>query len=120
MDRAMATEYRRVLMGLVSMVIDWYGRDGQCVPSVYDSKVVYRRRHDEVFRPPWVALAEGDADAAELVVWRVAELRSMFRSGRERATIRVEWGSSFCLVLVRRADGTIEDPVVVLRERAAL
>jgi len=51
MDRAMATEYRRVLMGLVSTVCDWYGRDGHPLLSVCDSKVVYRPRHDELSGP---------------------------------------------------------------------
>ena len=89
------------------------------IPSLYQSGVRYRKEPEgvedvcdieEILRRGW-------ADCAMLVAYRIAELR--VREG-ERATMRFKWmrrpntKKRFFHVLVRRADGRVEDPSIRL------
>lgn len=86
-------------------------------PRLYQSGVRYR------LEPPGtedvadieVLLDRGWGDCAQLCAWRVAELRVL----GEPAKIRIQWkvrpdGKKLFHVLVRRADGRIEDPSTIL------
>lgn len=94
------------------------------VPPLYSSGVRYENE------PPWkfdgrpaeefacipIVLARGFGDCDDLSPWRVAELR---RAG-EPAKIRIQWkrktlangtkGRKYFHIVVRRANGDIEDP----------
>ena len=86
-------------------------------PSLYESGVRYR------MEPPGVedvcdieeVLRRGWADCAMLVAYRVAELRVRHN---EKASVRVKWKrhgrKRYFHVVVRRANGRIEDPSIRL------
>ena len=87
------------------------------VPNLYDSRVRYGREPPgvEEFASIPVILKRGWGDCDDLVGWRVAELRHH----GEPAKIRIQWrkfsnNSRLFHVLVRRADGKIEDPSELL------
>jgi hypothetical protein len=86
------------------------------VPALYDSGVRYE---EEPLGQPYedfscipVVLARGWLDCDDAVMWRIAELRN---SG-ENAKIRLKWEydparkARMYHVLVRRANGQVEDP----------
>lgn len=88
------------------------------LPKLYASGVRYANEPSgyDSFVDIYKILQCGHGDCAHLCAWRVAELRYE----GERATIRVEWRDwkdgrpKLFHVLVRRADGTIEDPSALL------
>ena len=88
-------------------------------PSLYSSGVRYRLEPPGVedFTDLQTLLERGWGDCSQLAAWRVAELRHRGESG---AGIRLTWrrnrltGQRMFHVLVRRADGRIEDPSVRL------
>lgn len=87
------------------------------VPRIYESGVRYENEPAgtvEEFASIPVVLARGWGDCDDLAPWRVAELREQ----GENARLRVQWkkfrnGRLFHIV-VRRADGSIEDPSALL------
>lgn len=91
-------------------------------PKLYESGVRYRLEPPNVedFTDLEVLLQRGWGDCAQLVAWRIAELRN----AGERATIRVTWvrdrdtGKRLFHIQVRRADGRIEDPSTRLGMRS--
>lgn len=89
-------------------------RTGKPVPPLYKAGVVYENepegQPDECLDIPKIG-RQGHGDCLHLSCWRVAELRE----GGEKAKIRLTWkhrddGTRVFHVLVRRANGSIEDP----------
>ena len=86
------------------------------VPSLYESGIRYEEepvgQPYEDFSAIPVVLARGWGDCDDLVSWRIAELRN----AGENAKVRLKWqydpirGARMFHVLVRRANGQVEDP----------
>ena len=88
------------------------------VPALYKSGVRYQNEPkewpNEHFDSVPVVLKRGWGDCDDLAPWRCAELRAL----GERAKIRIQWkrlpaGRLFHIV-VRRENGSIEDPSAIL------
>ena len=85
-------------------------------PPLYASGVRYVAEPDDSER--WLTVPEmravGHADCEDLVSWRVAELRAAGERGARAFWVsfppRVSGGGILYHVLVRRADGRVEDP----------
>lgn len=79
-------------------------------PAIYASGVRYRRevrpREDWLMVPYILELGHGDCE--DLACWRAAELRLAGESGARPIAIRPR--PSLWHIVVRRADGRIEDP----------
>jgi hypothetical protein len=107
-----------VLDALARAYLPW--RVFHHLPELYadDTRIVYRpdERHGsgvEVFRHPWEVLRRGRGDCNDLVLYRLVEL---YYAGK-RPTLdhtRAEWEGGEIHVLVRLADGTLEDPSKML------
>lgn len=89
------------------------------IPPLYESGVVYQDEPEdyESIVDGATTYRVGVGDCAHLAAWRVAELRE----AGEHAGITIEWGPSvrepglrLYHVQVRRKDGSIEDPSVIL------
>ena len=89
------------------------------VPPLYESGVRYQNEPRsfpcEEFASIPAVMARGWGDCDDLAPWRVAELREQ----GERAKIRIQWkrqpsGTKLFHVVVRRGDGSIEDPSRIL------
>jgi len=87
------------------------------VPPLYQAGVRYQREPDdgiEEFASTPKVLVRGYGDCDDLAPWRVAELRNQ----GERAKIRVQWrkmpNGKLYHIVVRRGNGTIEDPSRIL------
>lgn len=90
------------------------------VPSIYHAGVRYQNEpeglgyEDFAIIPAIIARGWGDCD--DLAPWRCAELREQ----GEKAKIRIQWkkdaisGTKLYHIVVRRADGSIEDPSRIL------
>jgi len=85
------------------------------VPPLYRSGVRYKQEPDDGTPEEFAAIPEvlrrGWGDCDDLAPWRVAELQE----AGERARIRITWrrrpnGRRLYHVVVRRADGRVEDP----------
>jgi hypothetical protein len=86
------------------------------VPALYESGVRYEEepvgQPYEDFSAIPVVLARGWGDCDDVVSWRIAELRN----AGENAKVRLKWqydaarGARMYHVLVRRANGQVEDP----------
>jgi hypothetical protein len=86
------------------------------VPNIYESGIRYEEEPAgqpyEDFAAVPVILARGWADCDDLVCWRIAELRNV----GENAKVRLKWqfdplrNTRMYHVLVRRANGQVEDP----------
>jgi hypothetical protein len=81
------------------------------LPKLYTSEIVYRHEKGESFQDAKCVYEQGWADCSNLAAYRVGELLLQ----GERPTIHVRWreyddGFRGYHVLVRRADGLIEDP----------
>lgn len=86
------------------------------VPPLYESGVRYEEEPAgqpyESFDAIPVVLARGSGDCDDVVSWRIAELRN----AGENAKVRLKWqydaarGARMYHVLVRRANGQVEDP----------
>lgn len=87
------------------------------VPPLYEAGIRYAPDSmSESFSLIPAVQDRGFGDADDIVAWRVAELRAL----GERAQIRVTWktgtaGQKIYGVQVLRSNGTIEDPVEILR-----
>jgi len=86
------------------------------VPPLYRSGVIYRPEPpgQEEFASIPAVLARGWGDCDDIGPWRVAELRLH----GEPAKIRIQWkklpNGKLFHVLVRRANGDLEDPCIKL------
>lgn len=86
------------------------------VPPLYSAGMRYKPQNPAAcaLRPPSQVLARGGGDCKHLVLWRLAELRV----AGEHATPRIIWLNDAkglkAHAQVRRGDGTIEDPSVIL------
>lgn len=82
-------------------------------PRLYESGVRYVRepRGSEDWQTVERALKSGRADCEDLACWRAAELQ--LRGEAARAEV-IKSGRAKYHALVRRGDGTIEDPSIVL------
>lgn len=96
---------------------------GQQIPPLYASGVRYAR--DGIGYERWksipVAMRDGTGDCKVLAAWRVAELR-VSEVDRGATPLVVEAGGPYSRqwhVVVRRSDGSIEDPSLVLGMRGA-
>lgn len=90
-------------------------RAGGEFPSLYSSGVVYRP--EPIGTEDWLTIPEvlsrGEGDCEDLSAWRAAELRS---AGEPAIVeIRHNAGGSYHAI-VRRVDGSIEDPSRILIE----
>ena len=85
-------------------------------PMLYRSGVRYRSQDATAcaFRGPKSVLERGHGDCKQLVIWRLAELRN----AGEHATPRIIWlpekSGLRAHALIRRENGTTEDPSVEL------
>lgn len=85
---------------------------GGGAPPIYQSGVVYRReRGREDWRTVAEVLVDGYGDCEDLAAWRAAELRTRGEPATA-AVYRTPRGSFHAVV--KRADGTIEDPSKIL------
>lgn len=79
-------------------------------PPIYASGVRYRREPKEI-REEWktipVVLADGHGDCEDLACWRAAELAA---AGEHAVPHIYRTGSGGYHVVVRRGDGSLEDP----------
>jgi hypothetical protein len=89
------------------------------VPPLYSSGVRYREEDPtqgyEEFALIPIMIERGWGDCDDLAPWRCAELRE----AGEKACIRIQWrrqasGSKLFHILVRRENGVIEDPSLIL------
>ena len=88
------------------------------VPKLYESGVRYGEEPNgtiEEFASIPIVLSRGWGDCDDLSPWRVAELRCQ----GEKAKIRIQWkrqgnGKKLFHIVVRRANGEIEDPSRIL------
>lgn len=86
-------------------------------PKLYDSGVVYEREPpgQEEWQTIPSVIDQGSGDCEDLAAWRVAELQ---RAGEPARIItksaRQLSGKLLIHVLVRRGDGTLEDPSMLL------
>lgn len=89
------------------------------VPPLYQAGVRYQeedpRQGFEEFANIPIIIARGWGDCDDLAPWRCAELRE----AGEKACIRVQWkkqqsGGKLFHILVRRENGQIEDPSLIL------
>lgn len=90
------------------------------LPPLYRSGVRYRRaRKEDTWRTPRQVLERGAGHCPDLACWRVAELRL---SGEDpHATVMVRrGGAAMGHVVVRRGDGTQEDPSRILGMKGGL
>ena len=88
------------------------------VPDLYATRVRYTRETGgrERWQLPSETLRRGLGDCEDLAVWRVAELRSR---GEAAKLLLRQSGPKMWHALVRRADGTTEDPSKKLGMRGA-
>ena len=112
----------KLLLEASTQVNQLYIRSHPGLPLLYQSGVRYqnepRGQGYEEFAPLATVYERGWGDCDDLAPIRCAELRERFG---ERATIRVQWkkhptGKLFHIV-VRRGDGSIEDPSRILGMR---
>jgi hypothetical protein len=86
------------------------------VPPLYKSGVKYHRQNPRAcaFRLPSDVRSRKHGDCKQLVLWRLGELLN----AGEKATARVLWINNKtglqAHILIRRADGNLEDPSVAL------
>lgn len=108
----------RAILNATARVDQFYLRLHR-VPPLYESGVRYQNEPKgtiEEFATIPVILARGWGDCDDLAPWRVAELREQ----GEKARVRLQWkksrrsGQRMYHVVVRRADGRIEDPSKLL------
>jgi len=115
-SRMLAVAIKPILEALVK-VNQQYLRTHD-VPPLYESGVRYEEEPKgttEEFAAIPVIITRGWGDCDDLAPWRVAELREL----GERAKLRVQWkrqrnGQKLYHIVVRRQDGSIEDPSAML------
>jgi len=89
------------------------------LPPLYDSGIRYQReRGTENWLLPSQALLQGASDCEDLAAYRVGELRAHNIDPGARIVVE-QTGPRTMHALVRRSDGTLEDPSVALGMRRA-
>lgn len=112
--KRMATIVRDILEPLV--LISMKDIEAGKVPPLYSSKVYFKpeKRGVETFVDALQTYQTGFGDCAHLSVWLCAE----YRSKGEKASIAIQWilpkGFRLFHVVVRRENGTLEDPSAIL------
>ena len=86
------------------------------LPPLYKSGVIYSPEPNkgtgvEDFADPWTCYARKWGDCDDLVIWRLAEL---LHSGERVPAPQVRRAGTRMHVLIRRANGTLEDPSKIL------
>lgn len=122
-DSELFAEAARRLIAATVLVNIAHLRAFPNTPDIYASGVRYRLEPPDVedFTDLQVLIDRGWGDCAQLVSWRIAELRVRHN---EKATIRVTWvrnpedGKRMFHIQVRRADRRIEDPSTRLGMRS--
>lgn len=95
--------------------------DRRPLPRLYEAGIVYRREpviggtRRERWQTPWETLQLGHGDCEDLAIYRAVELRREGEIGARAAVIRQN--RNLFHAVVRRADGTIEDPSKILMEQ---
>lgn len=126
-SRTLGSAIKPILEALV--IIDQLYIRTHKVPRLYDSRVRYenepvntaklggidRRYRIEDFAAIPAVIERGWGDCDDLAPWRCAELRE----AGEKAKIRIQWkrtrsGGKLFHIVVRREDGSIEDPCAKL------
>ena len=113
---AFAWTVRLCLAGVVTINRATLRRFRGLIPPLYRAGVRYRSEPVErdTFADLWRTWRRGHGDCAHLACWRVAELRE----AGEPATLRITWRVTPTRrtfhVVVRRANGAIEDPSRIL------
>jgi hypothetical protein len=96
--------------------LDYYELDKLPIPPLYGSGVVYRR--EPIGREHWLSATEvlkvGHGDCEDLAAWRAAELQ---HDGEMAQAIAIKTGPRTFHAVVRREDGSIEDPSRILGMR---
>lgn len=114
-SRVFAAFVRAILQNIVSVNVA--DRKAGRVPPLYQSGVHFRPEPKgvETFRDAANTLRMGHGDCAHLAAWRCADLIA----AGEPALLAVSWprGLRRFHVVVRRADGRLEDPSAILRKR---
>lgn len=89
-------------------------REGMPFPALYESTVQYVRepRGSEVWQTPRHAYSTKAADCEDLACWRSAELWAAGETAARPIVKRIS--ARLRHIQVRRADGTIEDPSLIL------
>lgn len=91
------------------------------LPPLYSSGVVFALEPNhgqgwEDYANPWLACARGWVDCDDAVIWRLMELMAsgehVSAKGYEGPTTRADWQGSEIHVQIRRASGSLEDPVM--------
>jgi hypothetical protein len=94
------------------------------LPPLYGGRIRYRMDPShgsgtEVFNSPWVVAERGEGDCNDLVTYRLVELYlSGERPRAEPDHTRAEWQGGEIHVLIRRQNGELEDPSIILLKRA--
>lgn len=114
--RLFAETVRSLLQALV-MVNRIALKSDKRIPPLYRAGVRYIREPQgvETFRDLYMVILNRGGDCAHLAAWRVAELQE----AGENASLRIQWkvtrrGPRLFHVLVRRGNGSIEDPSKLL------
>lgn len=107
----------QLLDGLSTGYLPWYAV--QPLPPLYEAGIVYRPdpAHGsgrEIIANPWEVYERGWTDCDGATLWRLVELK--FRGERVGAgpRTRYDWIGPDIHVQVRRANGRLEDPSLVL------
>lgn len=87
-------------------------------PPLFSTGIKFRMENGhgngfEEFCLPWTTYKRGFGDCDDLVIYRIAELRA----AGERAGCNTQWRGSELHVRVRRGDGSIEDPSLIMRKK---
>jgi len=110
--RPLALAIRRLIHALADVWSDGLTRNP--LPPIYRSGVRYAPEPNqgrwEAFDNPWTCHARGWVDCDDAVAWRLGELRAR----GEQATCQVLRKGKRYHVRVRRADGRVEDPSLLL------
>lgn len=107
----------RVYRGLLSGLLPLAQYEARSLPPLYESGVLYEREEEgtETLAVPSLVHSRGYGDCGHLALWRLAELRNVGETGAQFhfKAVRKSRPRLFH-VLIRRADGTLEDPSRIL------
>lgn len=106
----------RVYRGLLSGLLPLAQYEARSLPPLYNSGVVYDREEEgtETLAAPSLVHARGYGDCGHLALWRLAELRNAGESAQFHFKAVRKSRPRLFHVLIRRADGTLEDPSRIL------
>jgi hypothetical protein len=100
-----------LLEALVRINLSFLRANSIKIPTLYDSKVVYKREpKTEIWKDIPTTLKAGGGDCEDLAAWRCAELRFAGIAARPY----IKWRKKQHHALVLLPDGRIEDPSLAL------